>query len=95
MRLSAGGSRHARRDAPRLPAQARTSRTAAPVSHRMVWFNPSAPTKTPIYRREDLQAGLELHGPVIVDQMDTTTLVFPNDKLRVDDYLNLLLEIAR
>src|SRR5690606_38027991 len=44
-----------------------------------------------IYQRETLPAGAELHGPAIVEQADTTTLVEPGWHVQVDDKGNLLL----
>ncbi|MBK5112720.1 MAG: hydantoinase/oxoprolinase family protein [Candidatus Heimdallarchaeota archaeon] len=41
---------------------------------------------TPIYNREKLQARNELEGPAIIEQYDTTTVVPPNWKAKVDNY---------
>ena len=48
----------------------------------------------PIYERESLQAGHVLRGPLIVEQMDTTTVVPPDCVCSVDRRLNLILELA-
>jgi N-methylhydantoinase A len=45
-----------------------------------------------VYRREQLGIGAEIEGPVIVEQMDTTTVIEPRDRARVDALGNL--EIA-
>ena len=47
---------------------------------------------TPIIARDALQAGNRFAGPVIIEQMDATTLVPPGMTARVDAYLNLILE---
>jgi N-methylhydantoinase A len=39
---------------------------------------------TPIYRREHLAIGATLTGPAIVEQLDTTTVIEPGDRVRVD-----------
>jgi N-methylhydantoinase A len=44
---------------------------------------------TPIYRRESLSAGATLDGPAIVEQLDTTTVIEPGDRARVDALGNL------
>ena len=75
--------------------KAATAAAGQPVASRKVWFAPDAPLDTPIYRREHLAAGQEMKGPAVIEQMDTTTLVFPGDVVRVDDHLNLLIEIGR
>jgi len=61
------------------------------VARRRAWFD-GAWHDTPIYRREHLGAGAELTGPAIVEQLDTTTVIEPGDRLRVDALGNL--EIA-
>jgi N-methylhydantoinase A len=63
----------------------------APAARRRVWFD-AGWLDTPIYRREQLGAGAEIEGPAIVEQMDTTTVIEPRDRARVDALGNL--EIA-
>jgi N-methylhydantoinase A len=48
----------------------------------------------PIYRRETLLAGHCLRGPAVVDQLDTTSLVFPEQTAEVDRYGNLVVSLA-
>jgi N-methylhydantoinase A len=45
--------------------------------------------ETPIYRRENLALGTTLEGPAIVEQLDTTTVIEPGDRARVDALGNL------
>ena len=33
-------------------------------------------------------------GPAVIEQLDSTTLLFPGDRATVDPYLNLLVEIS-
>ena len=47
-----------------------------------------------IYDRNKLHAGLELAGPAIVSEMDSTTVVLPGYRARVDAVGNLLIEPA-
>jgi N-methylhydantoinase A len=46
---------------------------------------------TPLYDRPRLQPGDCLEGPAIVEEFGSTTVVFPAQRARVDDYGNLLL----
>jgi N-methylhydantoinase A len=46
----------------------------------------------PIYDRAGLAPGHALAGPCIVEQLDSTTVVLPNQSLRVDRYGSLILE---
>ena len=46
-----------------------------------------------VYGAEQLRAGNELHGPALVEAEDTTVLVHPGQRLWVDGFLNLRIEI--
>ena len=48
---------------------------------------------TPIYDRDRLEPGHELAGPAVVEQMDTTTVIHPEQQARVDDYKNLIITV--
>nr|ART40311.1 K25 [uncultured bacterium] len=64
-----------------------------PVSERLVTFRRGdAPLQTPVYRREQLQAGLQLEGPAIVEQNDTTTVVWPGFLLAVESHGNMVIQ---
>jgi N-methylhydantoinase A len=49
---------------------------------------------TPIYWRDPLPATATFNGPAIVEQMDTTTVVAPGERVTQDADGNLLLEIG-
>jgi len=55
---------------------------------RRVWFDDGW-RDTPVYRRERLGAGAVFEGPAIVEQMDSTTVIEPGDRVRVDALGNL------
>lgn len=46
---------------------------------------------TPVYRRETLRAGDVLEGPLILEQLDSTTVVSPQQTAKVDEYGNVRL----
>jgi N-methylhydantoinase A len=46
---------------------------------------------TKIFAREDLKPGNKVQGPLIVEQMDTTILVLPEQTMKVDEYGNLII----
>jgi N-methylhydantoinase A len=77
--------------APKSPRA--TQRLARPTETRFVSFAAGRPMKTPVYDRGALQPGHKLSGPAVIEQMDTTTLVFPDDTLRVDGSGNLRITI--
>ena len=65
-----------------------------PFEHRTVRFTPELTTDCPVYERESLRAGHALEGPAIIEQLDSTTPVFPRDTAVVDRAGNLLIRIA-
>ncbi len=61
---------------------------------RPVWFD-GRWIETPIYRREHLFSGQEFGGPAIIEQLDATTVVEPQDRARVDSFGNLIIEMEK
>jgi N-methylhydantoinase A len=45
-----------------------------------------------IYERSRLGAGAELEGPAVIEEPAASTVVFPGQKLRVDELGNLIVE---
>jgi N-methylhydantoinase A len=60
---------------------------------RQVWLG-GGWQETPIYSRGQLPPGATLTGPAIVEQLDTTTVIEPGDKVTVDALSNLMIEVA-
>jgi N-methylhydantoinase A len=50
--------------------------------------------RVPIYRRDLLRAGNTIAGPAVVEEMDSTTLVVPRQRLTVDRYGSLWIREA-
>ena len=50
--------------------------------------------RTPVYRRESLAVDMSLAGPAIVEQLDTTIVVYPGDRATVDPWGNLTIDLA-
>jgi N-methylhydantoinase A len=84
---------------PRLERIARGGRAAsrsAQRGKRDVYFaDAGKAVATPAYAREELRAGNRIGGPALVEEHASTTVVLPGDRLRVDDFGNLDIEIAR
>ena len=80
-----------------LPAisQAVTSADAALLKTKPVWFSEKGPTPTPCYTRSELRAGHELDGPAIVLQYDTTIVIPPHWKGRIDAWGNVWIEAVK
>jgi N-methylhydantoinase A len=48
-------------------------------------------TTAKVYRRSELGWGSVVHGPAIVEQLDSTTLVLPGQRAETDEFGNLLI----
>jgi N-methylhydantoinase A len=67
---------------------------AAPVRQRRACFDSSAGfVTTPVFRRAELPVGKEILGPAIVEQEDTTCVIFPAHRAVVDAVGNLIVHI--
>ena len=100
---------HARPNAPTLVISLRTEHraypTVVPVAAatgldgpptprlRPVWFDGAA-ADVHIWSRADLPAGFEVDGPAIIEQPDTTVVVYPGDRIVVDHVGNLIMTIG-
>lgn len=49
--------------------------------------------KTPVYNREKLPSNIEFYGPAIVEQLDSTIVVPPEFKAKVDHYRNIIITV--
>jgi len=50
---------------------------------------------TPTFERTKLVAGNRIDGPALIEEHASTTVVFPQDKVEVDAFGNLHIEIGR
>jgi N-methylhydantoinase A len=65
---------------------------AEPSSRRPVWFG--GWHDTPVYWRDHLPLRIDLQGPAIIEQMDTTIVVDPEARVQSDGDGNLIVEVA-
>jgi N-methylhydantoinase A len=63
-------------------------KTAVSAGTREVWFA-GQPVESPIYLRGRLPEGVEIRGPAIVEQMDSTIVIPPEYRAAADQYGNL------
>jgi N-methylhydantoinase A len=68
-------------------------RRSTMTGRRAVFFNGAfRPTAT--YDRAGLAAGNRISGPALIEEHASTTVLLPGDRLEVDAYGNLLIEVA-
>lgn len=72
----------------RMPTLADAQTGERPVYFGNVWYD------TPLYWRDHLPVDFVLNGPAIIEQMDTTTLVEPGDKIAGDINGNMIITIG-
>ena len=80
-----------------LKKQAKATGAAddARVGERPACFDSAQGTlPCPVYDRELLAPGHRFDGPAIIDQLDSTTVVYPGQRAVVDDYLNIIIDVA-
>jgi N-methylhydantoinase A len=65
---------------------------AALKGTRDVDFDELGRQESRIYERSGLGAGTELEGPAVIEEPAASTVVFPGQRLRVDEYGNLIIE---
>ena len=62
------------------------------IGRRNVWLPEARGVVSSIvYDRDQLEPGNEVLGPAVIQQMDSSTLLLPGTKAKVDGYLNLLI----
>jgi N-methylhydantoinase A len=80
-------------DRPKLNAPSLSARSEFTIkSRRQVHFEGKGFIDCPVYDREMLTPGRRLTGPAIVEQMDTTAVIFPDQVVECDDYGNMIVK---
>jgi N-methylhydantoinase A len=65
---------------------------AAKIGDRKVFFGKEHGTlTTQIYNRDLFEPGHQIVGPAIVEQLDTTTVIHPEQEATVDEYRNIII----
>ena len=63
-------------------------------SERSVYFGSKhGRLQTPVYQRNTLPKGYQMQGPAIVEEMSSTTILLPDQTLKVDSWGNLIIAV--
>jgi N-methylhydantoinase A len=73
------------------PLDGTTDPASALTGNREVYFDGKS-VPTAVYDRTSLRPGDVISGPAIIEQLDATTVVWPEQTARVDAYTNLMLD---
>jgi N-methylhydantoinase A len=62
-------------------------------ARRRVIFE-SEPVDCPIYLRTGFRVGDQLEGPAVIEEVGATILVYPGDRMQVNDFGHLVIEVT-
>ena len=77
-------------DRPKLPLE-KNGKKNKPENHRITFFEKDKSFKTPVYKRNQLVRGQTIRGPAIIEQMDSTAIIFSKDIGKIDNWGNLII----
>jgi N-methylhydantoinase A len=82
-------------DAPPLHKRSKGDRPLPPARKRMAaFFAGHGEVATPRYYGEDLESGMIISGPAIIDEPTTTIVVYPESRANVTELHNYLVEVG-
>ena len=61
--------------------------------NRKIFFEANQAVSAAVYDRVDLKAGQRVYGPAVIEQLDTTTLIYPTDFADVSADGHLIIHI--
>lgn len=65
------------------------------VSRRRTYFDETGGrVDTPVYAREQLEAGTRIVGPAIIEQLDSTTVIPPSTPAVIDEWHNIRIHVG-
>lgn len=79
-------------DLPRISRKGTLNSARKPS--RKVWFKEGGFVESQIYERNLLPMGAAFNGPAVIEQQDTTTVLPPRTRCKVDRYGNLVIRVA-
>jgi N-methylhydantoinase A len=78
-----------------LPSGDESSGNPEPIGQRSVHFGAGEQASTtPIFARDSLRCGDRLVGPAVVDQLDSTIVIPPGADAKVDEWLNVQIDVG-
>lgn len=78
-----------------IPSGGQDASNAVKEHREVYWHELGGSRLWPIYERLRLRAGNQFTGPAIVEESTSVTVVGPGDKLFVDPYGNLVIEVEK
>ncbi len=78
---------------PKLPLVESGINCVSGETCRDVYFRDSTPVSTPVMKRREIGPGFKAQGPLILEQMDSTVVVPPGDRIEADKFGNLVIHL--
>ena len=66
--------------------------SCATKGSRPVYFGDDGWIESVVYDRECLTAGMEFTGPAVVEERESTAIIYPGNRATIDEYLSLVIE---
>jgi N-methylhydantoinase A len=60
-----------------------------PVETRAAYFGPAGRTDVQVFQRSALTPGATIDGPAIIEEKTSTIVIYPDQRARIDGYLNI------
>jgi N-methylhydantoinase A len=79
---------------PELPREEPEEYVPEPNEHRQVVFGDEGQVRADVYRRNDLRPGARMEGPAIIEQLDSTVVIPPEDEAEVDGFSNVIIRVG-
>ncbi len=67
---------------------------SVPHETRTAYFNATDAIQVPVFRRSTLAAGAVIHGPAVIEEKTSTTVLYPGQRGEIDGYLNIAVASA-
>jgi N-methylhydantoinase A len=75
---------------PKLKIEGKTINSAL-KEKRPVYFKESGWVSTAVYNRDDMEPGMRIEGPAIIEEQSASTVIYSNQSLEMDSYGNLII----
>ena len=79
---------------PQLPREETEEHEPQPKEHREAVFGDEGKVRAAVYERNDLRPGARIEGPAIIEQLDSTVVIPPEDEAEVDGYSNIIIRVG-
>jgi N-methylhydantoinase A len=79
---------------PELPREETGVHEPDPKEHREVIFGDEGMVRAAVYERDGLGPGARIEGPAIIEQLDSTVVVPPEDEAEVDGWSNIIIRVG-